>query len=161
MELTINRVVKNWEHATKIVPATDLDQYVLNKQGRRFAMQPDAPFWKEAFAEYGLEPTEVEPMFQNMTINHYEDNAYTHEHIDVAHEGFVHVRCNVVLKKPQLGGHPIIDGEPIMVDLHDMWLCLASMEQHASAPIKGGQRTVFSFGAYVPVEQVNKIIKWS
>jgi hypothetical protein len=159
MELTINRVVKNWQYAPKIVPSTDLDEYVHTKQSRRFAMQPDAPFWKEAFAEYGLEPTEVEPMFQNMTINHYEDNGYTHEHIDVTKEGFTHARCNVVLKMPPLGGHPIIDGEPIMVGLHDMWLCLASMENHASAPIKGGQRTVFSFGAYVPNEQIEKIIK--
>jgi len=158
MELTINRVVKKWQYASKIVPSTDLDQYVLAKQGRRFAMQPDAPFWKEAFHEYGLEPTEVEPMFQNMTLNHYEDNGYTHEHIDIAKDGFVHARCNVALKMPELGGHPIIDGEPIMVELHDMWLCLSSLERHASSPIKGGQRTVFSFGALVPVEQVNKIL---
>ena len=158
MELKIPRVIKNWKYAHKITPASDLDRYISNRQGRRFSIHPNAPFWSEAFAEFGLTPTAVEPMFLNMTINHYEDNAYTHEHIDIADNGFVHTRCNVMLVNSPIGGHPIIDGVPILVEKFDMWLCLASMEHHASAPVMGGQRLVFSFGGLVPVEQINKIL---
>lgn len=158
MRLKIPRVVKNWEFAALIEPCKDIDAFIDNGNGRRFARADEAAYWAEAFSAFGLKPICVEPKFQNMTTNHFLDSACTHEHQDLAPDGFAHVRCNVMLKKPPRGGNPIIDGECISVDVNDLWLCLASLEKHASEPIQGGQRLMFSFGGLVPLEQINRIV---
>jgi hypothetical protein len=158
MQLAIPRVIKNWEHASQIKPCTQMDSFTENNFGRRYASQATAPYWKEAFVAFGLQPECVEPQFQNMTANHFLDGACTHEHIDDAPDGLAHVRCNVMLKKPPIGGNPILDGVHVNVEENDMWLCLASLERHASEPIQGGERVMFSFGGLVPIEQVNKIL---
>jgi hypothetical protein len=159
MQLTVPRVIKNWAFATAIEPCTQPERFVFNaRPGRRYAMDENSVGWDTAFAAFNLTPTCVEPRFKNMTTNHYLDGAFTHEHIDTAPEGFAHVRCNVILKKPPVGGNPIIDGERIEVEENDLWLCLASLERHASEPIQGGERVMFSFGGLVPLEQVNKIL---
>lgn len=158
MQLAIPRVIKNWEYASQVKPCTRLDRFSDNNYGRRYASQPTAPYWKEAFAAFKLRPGCVEPGFQNMTTNHFLDGACTHRHIDDSPEGYVHVRCNVMLEKPPIGGNPILDDERVEVEVGDMWICLASLEWHASEPIQGGQRVMFSFGGLVPLEQVNKIL---
>jgi hypothetical protein len=158
MQLTVPRVIKNWEFAATVQPCTQLDRFIPNQHGRRYAQDKVAVGWDKAFEAFGLTPSCVEPRFQNMTTSHYLDGAFTHEHQDDAPDGFAHVRCNVMLKKPTIGGNPIIDGEHIQVEETDMWLCLASLERHASEPIQGGERVMFSFGGLVPIEQVNKIL---
>ena len=126
--------------------------------GRRYAVQDTAPYWNEAFMEFGLKPVEVEPIFKNLTGNHYQDGAFVHPHTDPAPDGFVHTRCNLMLKKPKEGGNPVLDGEELVVEEGDLWLCIASMELHSSTPIKGGERLVFSFGGLVPIEQIKNIV---
>ena len=139
-------------------PCAQPNQFIDNGHGRKFSSQPIAKYWSEAFAAFGLVPNSVEPQFQNMTANHYLDGAFTHEHQDYAPDGLVHVRCNVMLRKPLIGGNPIIDGERIEVGENDLWLCLASLERHASEPIQGGERLMFSFGGLVPLTQVSQIV---
>jgi hypothetical protein len=158
MKLSISRVVKKWKYSSMVNPSFN---FILNSagNGRRFSTQDTSPYWEEAFSEFGLTPTEVEPIFKNLTGNHYQDGAFVHPHIDSAPDGFVHTRCNVMLKKPEQGGNPVLDGEEIDVEEGDLWLCLASMELHSSTPIKGGERLIFSFGGLVPVEQIETIIK--
>jgi hypothetical protein len=158
MQLSIPRVVKDWEFASYIKPCTQDAEFVPNGYGRRFARQEDAPYWKEAFAAFGLVPTCVEPRFQNMTANHFLDGACTHPHKDSAPDGFVHVRCNVMLKKPPVGGNPILDNNSVQVEENDLWICLASLEHHSSEPINGGERVMFSFGGLVTIEQVQRIL---
>jgi hypothetical protein len=158
MKLSIPRVVKGWRHAGLVSPSFD---FALNNagNGRRFATQDEAPYWLEAFAEFGLAPVCVEPMFKNLTGNHFQDGAFVHPHTDSAPEGLVHTRCNLMLRKPVRGGNPIIDGEELEVDEGDLWLCIASMELHGSTPIYGGERLIFSFGGLVPVEQIMKVVQ--
>ena len=158
MKLKISRVIKKWKYGPFVTPNID---FKLNSygDGRRFATQEEAPYWKEAFAEFGLKPTKVEPIFKNLTGNHFQDEAFVQPHIDLAPDGFVHTRCNLMLKKPKQGGNPVLDGEEINVEEGDLWLCLASMELHSSTPIKGGERLIFSFGGLVPVEQIEAIVK--
>jgi len=158
MKLKIPRVVKNWIYTPMITPSFD---YELNSagEGRRFSTQDIVPYWKEAFAEFGLKPTEVEPIFKNLTGNHFKDGAFVHSHTDPAPSGFVHTRCNLMLNKPKKGGNPVLDGEEFEVEEGDLWLCLASMEVHSSTPIKGGERLIFSFGGLVPIEQIEAIVE--
>lgn len=158
MKLNINRVVKNWEFAQKITPNfKNMTQNTVSF-GREFSRQSVAPYWEDAFLAFGLTPSCVEPMFLNMTGRHYAEGASVQRHIDGAPDGFVHTRCNVMLEKPKVGGNPVLDGEEILVDRGDMWLCLASLEWHSTTPIFGGNRVIFSFGGLVPVGQINEIV---
>jgi hypothetical protein len=156
MKLKINRVIKNWKYSKDII--VEDNEFIPNGFGRRYKKQLSEKHWKKAFKEFGLSPTKVEPTLTNFTGNHFLEGAAVQEHIDQAPEGYVHTRCNVMLKKPKIGGNPILDGEEIEIEQNDMWLCLASLERHWSTPISGGERLVFSFGAYVPMKQIKKII---
>jgi hypothetical protein len=157
MNLNIPRIIKQWKYASLVTP--NINFLNTSGDGRRCVTQEEAPYWKEAFAEFRLKPTSVEPVFKNLTGNHFQDGAFVHLHTDPAPDGFVHTRCNLMLKKPKQGGNPVIDGEEVDVEEGDLWLCLASMEFHSSTPIKGGERLIFSFGGLVPVEQIEAIIE--
>lgn len=157
MDIKISRVVKNWAKQKNIVPATS-GFISPNGIGRKFAKQSSDPYWKDAFDAFGLVADCVEPNFQIFTGVHYLAGAYTHIHKDQAPEGYVHTRCNVVLKKPEHGGDPIIDGEVIPVEVGDLWLVLASLEHHGSTPINKPSRVIKSFGGLVKFNQIQNII---
>lgn len=158
MKLLIPRVIRQWEYAPLVNPSFNFKLNTVG-DGRRFSTQDTALYWEEAFKEFGLKPVEVEPIFKNLTGNHYQDGAFVHPHTDPAPDGFVHTRCNLMLKKPKEGGNPVLDGEELDIEEGDLWLCLASMELHSSTPIKGGERLIFSFGGLVPVEQIEAIVE--
>ena len=158
MNLKIPRVVKNWEWAKFIVPAKEGFTTNSAGSGRRFAICDNPVYRTEAFKEFDLIPDLEEPVFKNFTGNHYLDGAFVHEHSDFAPEGYVHVRCNLMIKKPSVGGMPIIDGQELFIQENDLWLCLASLEKHSSTPILGGERVTFSFGALVNKHSVEKIL---
>ena len=92
-------------------------------------------------------------------MNHFENNSCTHLHKDSAPEGYVHIRANVMLKKPQKGGNIIIDEKIYNVEKNDLWLILASIENHGSTPIENGERLIYSFGAIIEKDKINKILK--
>jgi hypothetical protein len=159
MKLKINRVVKNWNHVDKI--KINNEKFIENPVsfGRRFAKQQVEPeLWKKAFSEFNLIPSYIEPMFENFLGNNFKDGASVHPHKDDAPIGFVHTRCNLLLKKPLVGGNPIIDGEEINLEENDLWLILSSLEEHGTTPIQGGERFIFSFGGLVPIKQIEGII---
>jgi hypothetical protein len=131
--------------------------YRANNFGRRFFSYENAPFRDEAFAAFGITKTMREPQFRNFIGNHYLDGAATHIHQDGAPEGYVHTRCNWMVKKPLSGGDPILDDVVEPVEAGDLWLCLASLERHGSTPIAGGERLICSFGALVPVAALSHI----
>lgn len=158
MKLKIPRVVKNWQYANFVTPASS--NFISNRYGRKYAKQSSVEFWEKAFECFGLKPTKVEPMFENFTGIHYLDGAFTHEHNDPAPKGFDHVRCNLMIKKPMAGGNPVIDGKEFEIDVNDLWLCIASKELHKSTPISGGERIIFSFGGLVESSQVEQIISF-
>ena len=63
-----------------------------------------------------------------------------------------------LLKKSLKGGNSIIDEEEINLEENDLWLILASLENHGSTPIQKGERFIFSFGGLVPIKQIESII---
>lgn len=158
MNIKVPRIIKNWKHAVAIVPATD--GFVTNNagSGRRFAVCNNPIYRTEAFQEFSLIPDLEEPIYKNFTGNHYLEGAFVHEHSDPAPKGYEHVRCNLMIKKPTFGGMPVIDGEELVIDEGDLWLCLASLEKHSSTPISGGERITFSFGALIDKHSVEKIL---
>ena len=160
MNLSVDRVIKNWKESVNI--KFKKENFVDNKIsfGRRFSKQSvDKNLWKKAFAKFNLFPKLHEPRLGTVLMNHYEEGACTHIHKDDAPEGYVHVRANVMLKKPKKGGDIIVDGRTIKVNENDLWLILASLENHGSTPIKYGERLIYSFGAVVKNKELEKIIK--
>ena len=91
-------------------------------------------------------------------MNHYQDDACTHIHKDPAPKGYVHIRANVMIKKPNKGGDIIIDNETIKVEENDLWLVLASLENHGSTPIQSGERLIYSFGAIIKEINIKDLI---
>lgn len=156
MKLAHPRVIKSWKHSSCF--SMPPGQFLGNGAGRRFLPHDEAAFRLEAFAAFGLSNLADEPMFRNFIGNHFEDGARVHEHSDRAPAGYVHARYNWMVKKPQAGGDPVIDGEVVSVEEGDLWLCLASHERHASTPIFGGERIVYSFGALIPAEEVRRAV---
>ena len=158
MKIKVPRIIKNWKYANAIIPA--VDGFVANNvsSGRRFAVCNNPIYRTEAFQEFSLTPYLEEPLFGNFTGNHYLEGAFVHEHIDPAPESYEHVRCNLMIKKPAFGGMPVIDGEELVVNEGDLWLCLASLEKHSSTQISGGERIIFSFGALIDKHSVEKIL---
>ncbi len=160
MKLTVNRIVKNWNGASKIKYTTT--GFVENTMGpgRRFAKQNiDNELWEDAFKQFNLTNIKKDPFYGNILMNHYKEDAFTHIHQDESQEGHIHVRANVMLKKPEEGGDIIIDDNTYQIEVNDLWLVLASMEKHGSTPIKNGERLLFSFGASVPEKEVEKILQ--
>lgn len=158
MNITVPRIIKNWRYASAIIPASQ--GFVTNSvsSGRRFAVCSNPLYRFEAFQEFNLIPDLEEPMYKNFTGNHYLEGAFVHEHIDPAPNGYEHVRCNLMIRKPSFGGMPVIDGEELTLKEGDLWLCLASLEKHSSTPISNGERIIFSFGALINKHSVEKIL---
>jgi hypothetical protein len=156
MLLKAPRVVKNWKSPTLF--AFPQGSFYPNRFGRQFLIHETAPFREEAFAAFGVSDLADEPQFKNFIGHHYQDGAFTHTHQDAAPDGYVHTRCNWMIKKPQNGGNPVLDNVEVSVEEGDLWLCLASLERHGSTPISGGERLICSFGALVPKKALAHIL---
>ena len=63
-----------------------------------------------------------------------------------------------MIKKPNEGGDIIIDNETIEVKENDLWLVLASLENHGSTPIQNGERLIYSFGAIIKETNIEGLI---
>jgi len=157
IELKIPRVIKSWGLGKKISPAKS--GFIDNGYGRKYAKEQNDPFMLEAFETFNLRPKYLEPTFKVFTGIHYLTGAHTHMHKDTALDGYVHVRCNVMLEKHGVGGLPLIENETLDVEVGDLWIVLASLENHGSTPIRIPKRIIKSFGGLVPIEQVNNIIR--
>jgi hypothetical protein len=157
MKLLVPRVIKGWAKNRVVMPAKS--GFISNCYGREYAMEDTDPNIGAAFAAFGLTPTHVEPMFKIFTGRHFLEGAHTHIHKDSTPDGYVHVRCNVMLEKPAFGGDPIVNGEKIEVAVDDLWLVIASLEPHGSTAISGPLRVIKSFGGLVPTVQLQKILK--
>ena len=159
MNLEIPRIVNDWPYAKKISYRKNFQINPISP-GRRFARQEsNLDLWKKSFEAFGIIPDKEEPVLGNLVMNHFEEKAFTHIHRDSAPEGYVHVRANVMLKKPKTGGDIIIDNQQLPVKENDLWLILASLEDHGSTPISKGERLLYSFGCLVKEEKLINIIK--
>lgn len=157
MKLKIPRIIKNFSLLKGISYSTN---YVLNPsgQGRRYAVQSKPECWNLVFSLFGLAPHLEEPIYKNFIGNNFLEGAYVKEHTDPSPKGFDHIRINYMIKKPNIGGDPVIDGELLTVSEEDLWICIANRERHGSTPISGGERLIYSFGSLIPVSQTENLL---
>lgn len=157
MKLKINRVVKNWKHAPLIKYEENFIQNPVSS-GRRYAPQKlDIDLWKKAYAEFDIDPKKEDSYLGCIVMHHYENGAFTQKHKDKTEPGFVHVRVNLMLKKPPKGGDIVVDDEFISLEKNDLWIILTNLEVHSSTPIEGGDRYIYSFGSLIPLNEVKHI----
>ena len=120
--------------------------------GRRNMVFETAPNYDSMFELFNLKSEGVEPSFKCFIGNHYQDGAFTHEHQDTNKNDLIHTRINIMIKKPKVGGNPIIAGKELEVNEGGVWLVFAGKERHASTPIYGGERIILSYGGLVKKE---------
>ena len=102
---------------------------------------------QEVMNQLGLGSFQIEPEYGNFI-----DISFPHSkvprHIDSAPDGFILLRCNFFLQKPEQGGEPIIEGEILQIQERSAWLVPASLCFHASTPVRGEtNRIILSLGA--------------
>lgn len=154
-----SRVVRSWKSPLAFTMPDG--EFITNEvsRGRRYMKVEKLATRSDAFAAFGLTNLFPEPMFLNFIGNHFEDGAFTHVHRDLAPPEYVHVRANWMIKKPPIGGDPVIDGKVISVAEGDLWISFASEEHHGSTPISGGERLICSFGALVPKSEAVSVME--
>jgi hypothetical protein len=157
MKIRQVRVIKNWQYS-KMLEITNED-FIYNTsgiKGRSYAKQDTTKYFKEAFKEFNLYPDMVEDRLGVMLLKHDQDGAYTQLHKDPAPIGYIHVRANVMLKKPPKGGDAVIDGQVFELEENDLWLIFPNIEEHGSTPIEGGERLIYSFGALINIQKITE-----
>jgi hypothetical protein len=76
-----------------------------------------------------------EPVYKDMIVEIFE-GGYINEHTDPTVEGYKHLRCNILLQKPEEGGNIVINKNPIALDVGDMYVVDTSI-LHAVTTVKG------------------------
>jgi len=91
----------------------------------------------------------IEPLF-GMFLGINENGAYVQIHTDPSPPDKEHVRINFLIKKPLLGGIPIINNECINIQQGQGWLNIASAWKHGSSPVISNEpRVLLSLGAII------------
>lgn len=63
-----------------------------------------------------------------------------------------HLRCNLVVSKPESGGTPVIARDSVPLIERGGWAFFASEEKHSAFPVGGARpRIIYQFGYSVPI----------
>ena len=132
-EILINWTKKNWPNFTQ------------NAKNRRFAILkqfPDSPLKLinkiknkiikiENINEWKEEPT----FYDYIGVN--TEGGSIHPHTDPNDGDYTHIRYNVLLSYPEVGGESIYGNNINKLEENLVWRCIAGKVLHASAPVIG------------------------
>jgi hypothetical protein len=76
-----------------------------------------------------------EPIHKDFILEIFE-NGYVNEHTDLTTGNYKHLRCNILLQKPEKGGKLTIDKQIIDLDVGDMYVVDTSI-LHAVSKVEG------------------------
>jgi hypothetical protein len=116
---------------------------------------PDVPdvFWqvrRRAVSAFSVTDYEDEPGYKCF-LGCNTEGGTVHRHTDPSPPEKHHVRMNIMLSKPVVGGCPVVDGKIIDVEERDLWCFFPSVMPHESTPVVGKRRRfVLSIGILVP-----------
>jgi len=85
-------------------------------------------------------------------LSFIEAGGFVHKHVDTYNlqEGYGHIRCNIMLNKPDDGGNPIIEEETIMVGNGDAWYFRPDLYEHYTDVVGGeSPRIIISIGVLI------------
>lgn len=104
---------------------------------------------------FGLKGTPVDPEL-GWVISVIYHGGFVHPHKDdrlYRDRPVKHLRCNVVISKPETGGTPIIARHPVPLIEGGGWAFFASEVEHSAFPVSGSKpRVIYQFGYAVPLE---------
>jgi hypothetical protein len=76
-----------------------------------------------------------------------EDGYKCKPHSDRNNNNLIHVRFNVMISKPEIGGMAIIEDDIIEVEENEPWVCVAGLKIHSTVKMEGIKpRIMISFG---------------
>jgi hypothetical protein len=79
------------------------------------------------------------------------EGGFVHRHTDPSPPEKHHVRMNLMISKPLVGGEPVIDGKLVEVKERDLWCFFPTVMPHETTPVVGNRRRmVISIGILVP-----------
>lgn len=87
-----------------------------------------------------------EPIYKDF-VNEVFVDGFVYEHTDPTQKGFKHLRCNIMLQKPEKGGKLVFDKKPVDLNVGDMFIVDTSIP-HAISIVKGNlsyKTIVFGF----------------
>lgn len=65
----------------------------------------------------------------------------------------IHVRFNVLISKPEVGGNPVIENKEYKVKENEVWRCMAGIHEHYTTTTLGEKpRVLLSFGYFINVD---------
>jgi len=95
-------------------------------------------------------PYKIDPSYGDFLSFNFEGGAI-HKHIDSNQRGHIHTRYNLILSKPEQGGHPIYNDKKIPFEERFIWRTQAGKFYHESMPVIGKKpRVNISFGFSIP-----------
>lgn len=97
----------------------------------------------------GLQDAPEEPRFRSY-LSIIDPGGYLHPHTDKVNPGYDHLRCNVFLSLPQVGGLPIVQDVTYPVKERSLLYFTPNRHLHWSEKAMDGQRTTLSYGFLIP-----------
>ena len=92
-----------------------------------------------------------EPLLEDF-VNEIKPDGYVWIHTDPTKEGYKHIRFNILIQKPDLGGHIYFDGEKLNMDESDCFILDTSKEHGLSMVYGKTSYKSIVFGFLVPYE---------
>jgi hypothetical protein len=90
-----------------------------------------------------------EPIYKDIIVEIFQ-NGYINEHIDLTVKGYKHLRCNILLQKPENGGEIFVNKKQVFLDVGDLHIIDTSIF-HSVSIVKGlTSFKIISFGFLVP-----------
>ena len=104
--------------------------------------------------EFGLRQYEDPNRKRYIFANYFTDKAQLHVHRHFPPEGYVDLRCNLMLKLPTSGGMPIVEGRTCVIEERSLWLFNANLDHWTEVVVGGRPRIMLSYAFMVPAEKL-------
>lgn len=108
---------------------------------------------KENLHSYRQEP------FLRDSIAYATNGSKLHPHTDPRCDGLEHVRFNVYVQLPKIGGRPVYAGIKHNLQERRYICCRSSLDLHQATTVKGDRaRVIISFGFLIPLNEIGEVI---
>lgn len=107
----------------------------------------DRPEWLLKIKEQAKELTGAKKYYNPVCVANVEfigSYGYVPDHIDdnFGHTDCDHMRFNLLITKPEIGGMPVIEGEVLELEAGDCWSFLANKHRHSCQTVEGNVERV-------------------
>lgn len=99
-----------------------------------------------------------EPILRD-SIGYMIDGSQLHAHTDPKTDNLEHVRFNVYVQLPLIGGRPVYAGNIHNLKERCYICCRSSLDLHQATKVKGDRaRIIISYGFLIPYDEIGRVI---